>query len=1582
MANDVVFTVEGKGKNLKKTANEAGDIGKNVDKSNAALDKAGKKQDSYNRREKGIFQTNLSSGKAYSKLAQNIGGGGSSSLVAAYATLAANVFALTAAFNALRNASQFEQLVQGLNAVGDAAGRNLTHLGEKLQEVTGHAISAERAMRAVAIGTSAGFSAEQLEKLTTVARGASIALGRDMGDAMDRLIRGAAKLEPEILDELGIMVRLDDATSDYAATINKTAGQLTQFERRMAFVTAINEQGLEKFEGIAKAVDPTPYDQLAASLDNLMKTGLGLVNTFLTPMINLMANSTGVLVGTITLFASTISRQMLPFLHDTADSARRAAEEFAKMNTVSRDNIVTTGALPPKYKKLSKSIVDGTASMEEMQVVQKELANSEKHRAGQLRNLDKAQDPEKYAKVKAGLDNVRKAQTELTRVTEGHLGVLARTKAADAMTMTSLSEMPKGWAKLNEAIGDNNDQIDLNVEKQGREIRTRDKASKAAFKYGQRIKFVGASLVRAVPFIGLAITAVGLLSAAWDHFFPGNKMNKFLTEVEDAFSRIDEITIALVKGTSLASDQVTILANQYRALAGVIATARDAISSLGANLMKAQMEGTERIFESIVAKQTEINRLRESGPEWGMTDAGHEARIKNIGYQLQQVQKRANDILKNVGKIDENNLAVIKQAVSLSIAKLEMFSKANNDIGRGELMSLKNILARIGKEGGIETIAQLTKEMTDAAIPTNKFQAAVDGAAQSMGNFLKATTKMGQVATTQFDEPLKALQAIRTEMGAIEDKAKQAGEETRERLSKVYGPKDSRVEMMAAITEAQERDKLFKVLSKQYNLEQTLGVKTREQFNEYVDEIEKSVKLLREQAGVIKRLKQLEKDTASFAKSQFIGRQLAVKEEFKATRARINAEIEFNKESIKTNNGLLLRGKLARFEELSAKKQAELTTTEADELKDLTELVKANAKLEADIIALKDEKLKLDLESKAVAVAKAEDDLAALKITEKMVGLERQRINLLKTQESNQAKLAAMRDPVRRGQGRETLSPAEEFKLFMQREARERKMLDREHRIKIAMLKAEDTLLKAKVELNKMEAQILRDRKLLSAKTDEEKEAAKEQYKAFVQSADDYVKAMSPLLQMRIDVANLENKVAHSNLSLEKERLGIAARRGSMSAFESASGDVRQGGGTGIAMVDAAAGLAAHNRERRIAMDAVRKEAIDKQNKQFDQSRRPAGETPEERAAKREQFGTIAGDAAVAEFKGADTMTEKVTLLRTATAGLNEELRKMGPEGEVAAAVGEGGMVMASGVAHIADTFKDTESKLERGAAVASAIASTIAATAQIMAAASAARIAAIDKEIAAEQRRDGKSKQSLSKIKAMEAKKAQMQKKAFEMNKKMQMASIVASTAAAMMSALVSATMYEKPLGFILAGIIGAMGAAQLAMVAGLQYQGGSGGISAPGAPTSINIGERSNKVDIAGGRGNAAGEMSYLRGDRGFGTSARDFRPAFAGRKYRAAGGAAYVVGEQGPELFVPSVPGRVVSNDDMEAGAAVGNVNFTINAIDAAGVEEVLVEQRGNIIGMLRESANEYGTGFLEEVNEDAYTSTTEGSVYGRA
>ena len=93
------------------------------------------------------------------------------------------------------------------------------------------------------------------------------------------------------------------------------------------------------------------------------------------------------------------------------------------------------------------------------------------------------------------------------------------------------------------------------------------------------------------------------------------------------------------------------------------------------------------------------------------------------------------------------------------------------------------------------------------------------------------------------------------------------------------------------------------------------------------------------------------------------------------------------------------------------------------------------------------------------------------------------------------------------------------------------------------------------------------------------------------------------------------------------------------------------------------------------------------------------------------------------------------------------------------------------------------------------------------------------------------------------------------------------------------------------------------------------------------------------------------------------------------RAEGGnTALMVGEQGPELFVPNRPGRVIPNDDITA-AGPTNVSFNINTIDASGVEDMLTVQRGNIIGMIREAANSYGEDFVESVDTSILTPTAD-------
>ena len=87
-------------------------------------------------------------------------------------------------------------------------------------------------------------------------KNAGTILGRDVTDSFNRLTRGAAiKAEPELLDELGIIVRINDAAEAYGRTIGKNAQDLTQFEKSQAVVNAVLEQGESKFDDVGDSVN-------------------------------------------------------------------------------------------------------------------------------------------------------------------------------------------------------------------------------------------------------------------------------------------------------------------------------------------------------------------------------------------------------------------------------------------------------------------------------------------------------------------------------------------------------------------------------------------------------------------------------------------------------------------------------------------------------------------------------------------------------------------------------------------------------------------------------------------------------------------------------------------------------------------------------------------------------------------------------------------------------------------------------------------------------------------------------------------------------------------------------------------------------------------------------------------------------------------------------------------------------------------------------------------------------------------------------------------------------------------------------
>lgn len=256
----------------------------------------------------------------FAKQAQGLGG-----LVHLYATFAANLFAVSAAFTALRNAADTTNMIKGLDQLGASSGRNLGGLAKRLVEVTDGAISLREAMTATAQATSAGMSAANLQRLAVGAKNASQALGIGMPDALSRLSRGITKLEPELLDEIGVFVRVDDAAAKYARSLGKTTSSLTDFEKRTAFATEVLGQLETKFGSIDMAANP--YDKLAASLANVSQKGLEVVNKVLGPLINALAESPAALSTALAGIAAILVKQAIPAIGMYRENARRMADE-------------------------------------------------------------------------------------------------------------------------------------------------------------------------------------------------------------------------------------------------------------------------------------------------------------------------------------------------------------------------------------------------------------------------------------------------------------------------------------------------------------------------------------------------------------------------------------------------------------------------------------------------------------------------------------------------------------------------------------------------------------------------------------------------------------------------------------------------------------------------------------------------------------------------------------------------------------------------------------------------------------------------------------------------------------------------------------------------------------------------------------------------------------------------------------------------------------------------------------------------------------------------------------------------------
>jgi hypothetical protein len=1565
MAKKTKMELNMTGTGIKSTAKDVKKTRQETDKLDKSQKNLSKGTNKYHKLQKGVAQAGANSTKNFSKMNQSMGG--SSGLVAAYATLAANVFAATAAFGALSRAAEFENLKKGLTELGAQSGRTLSIMAEGLREVTGGAISAEEAMRGAALGVSGGFGGEQLEGLAKIAKGASIALGRNLPDAFDRLTRGAIKLEPEILDELGIMVRLDDAVENYAAEIGKSAGALTQFERRQAFMNAILTQGEEKFGEIAEAVDTDPYAKLGATFGDLTKDIFTFVNEtlYLGKIMGFLADNTAILLGVMVLFGSTIAAKMLPFLSDSAASAANAAKGMADTAVAAEDAVktqkefaqATIGATKggsKAYQGMAKSVREGKYEITSLKTMQGSLnkstaalqsledRNAVKDAAAHKVKVANIKTEQRNLQILIGLETERAAVSATAAIATArsnqalaNVAIVNAYAQGNANLWTTLKGVKGGAQALAKELNTiSATQMGLTTETLPGGTKAMNKMKAGVFQLGTAFRALGKAILKAWMPLGLIIIAVAAAVAIFRHLYHTKEAEAYNKTLED----MDTVLADINKKAEKFKDSMTMADaafSQIRAFevtSGLITETNDLVQKGMKERIAVQNSLTKGVEEeltghlSVEAARNRINRLLSGNKGLGKTPEELAMGDNQYGYfapkrRSQQAGLARGDLavdfgVKEFAKKDEGltHLFAIKESPEYA---------GMQNIMQSEIPGMANLLKKkmknIMKEpfvDGVDSAAQFSRAIKEVQVTFGGIGPAVTNMRTSLRESEKEASKFMQA----FQKKTK-VDAIVDSFVAIERNAKEISRE----VNKAFGD---------------EADASVIALGKSLS---DVGTITAQMIGP------EFVKAQRELQDVQKQIS----ETGAVDQQGADWDALVAKQ-----KASAKALGGMFKDFKKISKEMQLHQRL----EIQKKKILKLTS---NILKKVNKEYKSSTALSKVALQIEKQRAKFEIQSIQLETQSVKNTFKGLKFKEQFVdSLGKAWYLHGKINAEQILELDNIEDQI----GMTQALGKEAGDLFALRDMALKQAIAGEELLHLKAVEKDASLVReieAKQQINKL-TEDLRLKQEAISKTQKLIEKFQATGRTELNAAEE--------AKIEVEAAKSAAEFARNNLVLEKDLL-MAKGRIQIKEFELMNKRIEL--------------TNAELKARDPAASQIELINIDQVERDINKATAKSIELAEAVVVGLEQGVTVAimngiknvreamtsGDLGFGE--GTETIGKLVTEDNKGPTGkgggkdgaelsIGERLQSAGaivdtfaaklatisPEGAAYAAMGQGMMGMAQGLADFAEKGATSAQKLD-------AVSNIMGSIGDVMNAASASAVAGIDQQIAAEEKRDGKSKESLNKIKQLQMKKWLMEKKAFDQNKKVKIAQALISTYTGVAAGI------EKgaPWGYIEAAITLAMGMAQVKAIQNTKFAGakpGGTGLNAPN--TALNIGKRDNKVDVS--RGVSGGELSYLRGGRGQGSGPNDFKPAGGAvglRQGYNTGGV--LIGEQGPEVVYPTTPITVNPNNSATGSTSV---NFTINTIDSQGVAEFLDTNSGAIIQTIRGAANGYGTGFLEEVD----------------
>ena len=307
-------------------------------------------------------------------------------------------------------------------------------------------------------------SEDQMADMFDVAQRLGQSLGIDTVQSIDSLVTGLGRQSKLMLDNLGIMVDGGKANEVYAESIGKTVSQLTDQERKTAFINAAMKEANFLVEQLG-AEQLTTKDKIA-QMNTALLESLTAFGNLLTPLVIPFAEALGfvatqaselmdIVSGVNTEFSGTAStltgfnrllkenagdeewlanktkelnaeqkklREELAGLTSTGSQAIDFTKDFAMSIDLSGDSMVDYNKnmliTEQQYGDLMQSIVDGTFNLDEFKKMQEETTivtindNTERAKAIQFL-IEEAERKKALIKASGEEGEVEKATTEI-----------------------------------------------------------------------------------------------------------------------------------------------------------------------------------------------------------------------------------------------------------------------------------------------------------------------------------------------------------------------------------------------------------------------------------------------------------------------------------------------------------------------------------------------------------------------------------------------------------------------------------------------------------------------------------------------------------------------------------------------------------------------------------------------------------------------------------------------------------------------------------------------------------------------------------------------------------------------------------------------------------------------------------------------------------------------------------------------------------------------------------------------------------------------------------------------------------------